>query len=112
MRNRVMLCAVMAMALAGLGRAEELSYRDALIAKYPFYKTALGSFAPVYPALAKQIVDDYGITEGVCVDLGGGVWVAGAGAGEDHPPELLRARPRPVGCAHVQPPGGRGRLDR
>jgi len=36
------------------------------------YQAATGSFAPVYPALAEQIVADYGITEGVCVDLGAG----------------------------------------
>ena len=47
-------------------------YKDDLIAKYPFYKTAVGKFAPVYPALAQQFVQDYGITKGVCVDMGGG----------------------------------------
>jgi ubiquinone/menaquinone biosynthesis C-methylase UbiE len=47
-------------------------YRQDLIAKYPFYHTAVGKFAPVYPALAQQIVQDYGITQGICVDMGGG----------------------------------------
>jgi ubiquinone/menaquinone biosynthesis C-methylase UbiE len=47
-------------------------YRDSLIARYPYYQNATGRFAPLYPALAKQIVEDYGITEGVCVDVGGG----------------------------------------
>jgi len=47
-------------------------YKASLIAQYRFYATATGSFAPVYPALAQQIVQDYGITEGICVDLGGG----------------------------------------
>jgi len=48
------------------------NYRDQLIEQYPFYKTATTSFAPVYPALAQQVVGDYGITKGICVDMGGG----------------------------------------
>lgn len=48
------------------------AYKQTLIEHYPFYTTATGQFAPVYPALARQIVDDFGITEGVCVDVGGG----------------------------------------
>jgi ubiquinone/menaquinone biosynthesis C-methylase UbiE len=28
--------------------------------------------APVYPLIAQQIVDDYGITEGICLDIGTG----------------------------------------
>lgn len=47
-------------------------YRQSLIDRYPFYRNATGRFAPLYPALARQIVEDYGITEGVCVDVGGG----------------------------------------
>jgi len=35
-------------------------------------KVARTTFAPVYPALAKQIVDDTGVSEGVCVELGCG----------------------------------------
>jgi SAM-dependent methyltransferase len=72
MRARILMSAALVVALAGLSQAAKLSYRDRLIGKYPFYKTATGAFAPVYPALAKQIVGDYGITTGVCVDLGGG----------------------------------------
>lgn len=48
------------------------TYKDALIEKYPFYEIATGRFAPVYPALAEQTVQDFGITEGICVDVGGG----------------------------------------
>lgn len=48
------------------------SYRQSLINRYPFYTNATGRFAPLYPALARQIVEDYGVTEGVCVDVGGG----------------------------------------
>ncbi|WP_198003839.1 hypothetical protein [Methanocaldococcus sp. FS406-22] len=29
-------------------------------------------FAPVYPVIAKQIVDRTGIKEGICIDLGTG----------------------------------------
>ncbi len=47
-------------------------YKDDLIERYPFYQTATGRFAPVYPALAQEIVQDYGVTEGVCIDMGGG----------------------------------------
>lgn len=47
-------------------------YRQSLIDRYPFYQNATGRFAPLYPALARQIVEDYGITQGVCVDVGGG----------------------------------------
>jgi SAM-dependent methyltransferase len=47
-------------------------YRQSLVDRYPFYQNATGRFAPLYPALARQIVEDYGITEGVCVDVGGG----------------------------------------
>lgn len=57
------------LAVAGPARAD---YREDLVVEYPFYQTAVGRFAPVYPALAQQIVDDYGITEGVCIDMGGG----------------------------------------
>jgi len=35
-------------------------------------KTARTTFAPVYQALARQIVEDTGISEGVCVELGCG----------------------------------------
>lgn len=35
-------------------------------------EVARTTFAPVYPALAKQIVEDTGIKEGVCVELGCG----------------------------------------
>ncbi len=46
--------------------------RADLIEKVHMYETATDRFAPVYPALAKQLVQDYGITTGVCVDVGGG----------------------------------------
>lgn len=58
------------MALPALTLAD--SYRDDLIARCPIYKAATGRFAPVYPALAEQLVGDYGVKTGVCVDIGGG----------------------------------------
>ena len=30
------------------------------------------AFAPIYPYLARQITDKFGVTEGICVDLGSG----------------------------------------
>jgi len=35
-------------------------------------ETARTKFAPVYPALAKQIIEDTGVKEGICIDLGTG----------------------------------------
>lgn len=40
-------------------------------------EVARTTFAPVYPALAKQIVEDTGIKEGVCVELGCGAGLLG-----------------------------------
>jgi len=37
-----------------------------------FDRIARKILAPVYPAIAKQIVEDYEVTEGICVDLGCG----------------------------------------
>ncbi len=70
--RRVAICAVMLMIVAcGWGWGQD-TYKDSLIEKCPFYETATGRLAPVYPALAQQIVQDFGITEGICVDVGGG----------------------------------------
>ena len=44
-----------------------------LIRKVPFYNTATGRFAPLYPAFTQQMVQDYGITEGICVDVGSSI---------------------------------------
>lgn len=46
--------------------------RDRLTSEVRMYRVATGEFAPVYPALARQILEDYGIRQGVCVDIGGG----------------------------------------
>jgi SAM-dependent methyltransferase len=71
MRNLVRTILVLAV-FATCGVAQDNSYKQTLIDKYPFYKSATTILKPVYPALAKQLVGDYGITEGVCVDVGGG----------------------------------------
>ncbi|MCC6446011.1 MAG: class I SAM-dependent methyltransferase [Armatimonadetes bacterium] len=66
-------CAFLALTMLGIAsRSSADSYRDSLIQKYPYYNVAVGKYAMVYPALAKQIVQDYGIRKGVCVDIGGG----------------------------------------
>lgn len=69
---RALIRGMVLLAIAASVPAVADGYRDQLIEQYPFYKTATTSFAPVYPALAQQIVGDYGITKGVCVDMGGG----------------------------------------
>ncbi|NLC59140.1 MAG: class I SAM-dependent methyltransferase [Armatimonadetes bacterium] len=51
--------------------AEAPDYKQSLIARFPFYNLATGMFAPVYPALAQQLVQDYGLSDGVYVDVGG-----------------------------------------
>ncbi len=45
-------------------------YVDGLKAKCSFYKRATGSFLPMYEPLARQMVEDYGLSEGVAVDVG------------------------------------------
>jgi SAM-dependent methyltransferase len=52
-------------------RADDASYKRDLIAAFPFYNVATAVWAPVYPALARQLVQDYGLQAGVCVDVGG-----------------------------------------
>lgn len=52
-------------------QAGEASYKQDLIARFPFYNVATQVWAPVYPALARQLVQDYGLRDGVCVDVGG-----------------------------------------
>ena len=52
--------------------AQENDYQKSLIAQFRFYDTARTVFAPVYPALARQLTQDYGKIKGVAVDLGGG----------------------------------------
>ena len=63
---------IFASLLACLGCATTASYRDGLERKVPFFEMQSTDFAPVYPALAEQVVADYGITEGIGVDVGGG----------------------------------------
>lgn len=62
--------AVSLLLLAAL-HAHADDYQQSLVKQFPFYNMSHGLFAPVYPALARQLVQDYGLTRGVCVDLGG-----------------------------------------
>ena len=45
---------------------------DVLKTRSRMYQAAKGRLAPVYAALAEQMIQDYGITEGVVVDVGCG----------------------------------------
>lgn len=75
--NRLMLAAILlltSLAAALPAFSEEAppeTYKQSLIRQFPFYQMARGTFAPVYPALARQIATDFAITKGVCVDMGG-----------------------------------------
>jgi SAM-dependent methyltransferase len=60
-----------ALFLSGFALAQENDPQKSLIDQFPFYKITHSIFAPVYPALARQIVQDYGISKGIAVDLGG-----------------------------------------
>lgn len=46
-------------------------YVEMLLEKVPFYQVMTGRFAPMYEPLARQMVVDYGLDEGVAVDVGG-----------------------------------------
>lgn len=66
------LCLLLTIALVPAVWADEApTYKQDLIRRFPFYNVAHEVFTPVYPAFARQLVDDYGITKGVCVDVGG-----------------------------------------
>ncbi|MCD6361559.1 MAG: class I SAM-dependent methyltransferase [Armatimonadetes bacterium] len=45
-------------------------YIETLKARCPFYQRATGLFLPMYEPLARQMVEDYGLSEGVAVDVG------------------------------------------
>jgi len=66
-RSAVAAVALSAVALAVLTLGQT-SQNDA----ERFDKIARTVFKPIYPALARQIKEDYGITKGVCVDAGAG----------------------------------------
>jgi ubiquinone/menaquinone biosynthesis C-methylase UbiE len=65
------ICYLFILLLGTAAQAQESDYQKVLIEKFRFYKTARTVFAPVYLALARQLVHDYGITKGVAVDMGG-----------------------------------------
>jgi ubiquinone/menaquinone biosynthesis C-methylase UbiE len=47
--------------------------KSELIEKVPFYRAATRRFAPLYPAFAQQMLQDYGVTKGIVVDVGASV---------------------------------------
>lgn len=64
-------CFTLALMWCASACAQESDYQKSLIARFPFHNMAGTVFAPVYPALAKQLIQDYGVKEGTAVDLGG-----------------------------------------
>lgn len=69
--RRSLLPALLPALLCIAAHADDSAYKQDLIARFPFYKVATEVWAPVYPALARQLVQDYGLGGGVCVDVGG-----------------------------------------
>jgi SAM-dependent methyltransferase len=65
------ICCVMVLMFCVAAHAQENDYQMSLIARFRFYNTARTIFAPVYPALAKQLIQDYSLGKGIAVDLGG-----------------------------------------
>ena len=63
------LCAAL-LGCVSLLHAVNADYLDQLKEKVPYYRTMTGRFAPLYPAFAKQMVQDYGLKAGVAVDVG------------------------------------------
>ncbi|MGQ9730122.1 MAG: class I SAM-dependent methyltransferase [Candidatus Zipacnadales bacterium] len=45
-------------------------YVEGLKEKCRFYKTMTGRFAPIYGPLAQQMIEDYGLTTGIALDVG------------------------------------------
>ena len=58
--------------LLSLTGCHQHSYRAELEALVPMQQMATQDFALVYPALAEEFVEDYGITAGRALDVGGG----------------------------------------
>lgn len=63
---------MLAVAFTACMTAAVADYKSDLMSKVVMYEVSQGKFAPLYPAFAKQIVEDYGITRGICVDVGSG----------------------------------------
>lgn len=45
-------------------------------------KSSYNAFMPIYPLLAQQCVDDYGLSEGICLDIGTGSGFVGTEIGK------------------------------
>ncbi|MEN6643460.1 MAG: class I SAM-dependent methyltransferase [Armatimonadia bacterium] len=69
--RRLLPVTLLPMLLCLAAHADDTVYKQDLIARFPFYNVATQVWAPVYPALARQLVQDYGLSDGVCVDVGG-----------------------------------------
>lgn len=67
-----MTLAVALSVLLSLSGCGQPSYRAELEARVPMQQMATTDFALVYPALAEECVEDYGITAGRALDVGGG----------------------------------------
>lgn len=57
-----------ALTLGNLAAAD--SYLDWLKARLPSYNSVTGRFAPIYEPLARQLVEDYHLKDGVAIDIG------------------------------------------
>ncbi len=68
-RRVITPAALCALALTALAAAD---IRARLVAQVPAYEVEVGDFAPMYPVLAEQLVEDFGVRQGVAVDVGGG----------------------------------------
>ncbi len=68
---RRVLLPLLSILLVVAAGADDAAYKQDLIARFPFYNVATGIFAPVYPAFARQLVQDYALRGGVLVDVGG-----------------------------------------
>lgn len=66
--KRLLLVAVVLLLAAGCLAADD--YIEVLKAKVPFYQAMTGRFAPIYEPLARQMVEDYGLSSGIAVDVG------------------------------------------
>ena len=70
MRRLILFAALVSIALVALAaQAESI---DVLKARNRMYRAAKGRLAPVYAALAEQMIQDYGVTNGIVVDVGCG----------------------------------------
>lgn len=68
---RAVLFLVLAIGLSPAGSADE--YIEELKAECQTYRQMTGRFAPIYEPLAQQMVEDYGLKDGIALEIGGGI---------------------------------------